>query len=104
MHRGEVWWADLPSPTGQRPVLIITRDVAIAVRNMVTIVPITRTIWNIPVEVELDTTDGMPSTCVANCDNLLTVPKTLFQAHICTLNTSKMLAVEQAIKFALDLE
>lgn len=40
MRRGEVWWADLLPPAGRRPVLIITRDSAITVRDTVTVVPI----------------------------------------------------------------
>jgi mRNA interferase MazF len=104
MHRGEAWWADLPTPAGRRPVLIVTRDAAIAPRNAVTVAPVTRTIWHIPVEVRLDGRDGMPTPCAVNCDNLLTVPKALLQARICTLTAVKMLAVEQAIKFALDLK
>ena len=93
MRRGEVWWANLPPPAGRRPVLIITRDSAI-----------TRTLWHIPVEVTLDERDGMPTACVVNCDNLLTIPKSLLQSHICTLTTGKMQTVEQAIKFALALK
>ena len=45
----------------------------------------------------------MPTACVVNCDNLLTIPKGLLQSHICTLTTGKMQTVEQAIKFALAL-
>ena len=94
MRRGEVWRADLPPPAGRRPVLIITRDSAIMVRDALTVAPITRTLWHIPVEVTLDARDGMPTACVVNCDNLLTIPKSLLQSHICTLTTGK---VEQAI-------
>ena len=36
MRRGGVWWADLPPPAGRRPVLIITRDSAIMVRDTLT--------------------------------------------------------------------
>lgn len=104
MHRGEVWRADLPLPAGVRPVLILTREAAIAVRNAVTVAPITRTIWGLPVEVQLDKQDGMPTVCVVNCDNLLTVPKSRLQTRLCTLSAAKMQAVEQAIKFALDLK
>ena len=103
MRRGEVWWADLPPPAGRRPVLSITRNSAITVRDALTVAPITRTLWHIPVEVTLDDRDGMPTACVVNCDNLLTIPKSLFQSHICTLTTGKMQTVEQAIKFALAL-
>jgi mRNA-degrading endonuclease toxin of MazEF toxin-antitoxin module len=37
MKRGEVWWADLPAPVGRRPVLLLSRDRAYAVRNAVTV-------------------------------------------------------------------
>ena len=103
MRRGEVWWADLPPPAGRCPVLITTRDSTITVRDALTVAPITRTLWHIPVEVALDQRDGMPTACVMNCDNLLTIPKSLLQSHICTLTTGKMQTVEQAIKFALAL-
>lgn len=35
MRRGEVWWADLPAPVGRRPVLLLSRDRAYAVRNAI---------------------------------------------------------------------
>ena len=57
----------------------------------------------IPVEVTLDARDGMPTACVVNCDNLLTIPKSLLQSYICTLTRGKMQTVEQAIRFALAL-
>ena len=68
MRRGEVWWADLPPPTRRRPVLIITRDSAITVRDALTVVPVTRTLWHIPVEVTLDERDGMPTACALRCE------------------------------------
>lgn len=104
MLRGEVWWADLPDPAGRRPVVVLTRDSAIPVRNAVTVAPVTQTIRGIPVEVDLDSGDGMPVSCAINCDNLLTVPQPLLDSRITTLTAGKMRAVEEAIKFALDLE
>lgn len=104
MKRGEVWWADLPAPAGRRPVLILTREAAIPVRTAVTVASVTRTVYDIPVEVPLVQRDGMPTTCVVNCDNLLTIPKTVLKERICTLSYAKMQAVEQAVKFALDLK
>lgn len=103
MRRGEVWWADLPPPAGCRPVLITTRDSAITVRDALTVAPITRTFWHIPVEVSLNQRDGLPTACVVNCGNLPTIPKSLLQSRICTLTIGKMQTVEQAIKFALPL-
>jgi mRNA interferase MazF len=103
MRRGEVWWADLPEPRGHRPVLILTRDRAISVRNAVTVAEITRTIRGIPVEVRLDEGDGMPTACVVNLDVINTVPKLLLTEHITALSDRKMMLVEAAIRFALGM-
>ena len=103
MHRGEIWWANLPAPRGRRPVLILTRDRAIPVRNAVTVAEITRTIRNIPVEIRLDEGDGMPAVCVINVDVINTVPKALLTRRITILSGEKMAQVEAAIHFALGM-
>jgi mRNA interferase MazF len=74
MDRSEIWWADLPPPIGRRPVLILTRSAAVAIRNQVVIAQVTTTAHNIPAEVALARADGMPRDCVVNCDVLMTVP------------------------------
>ena len=53
MERGEVWWADLPKPVGRRPVVILSRNRAIQVRDYVAVAEVTTTIRHIPVEVKL---------------------------------------------------
>jgi mRNA interferase MazF len=63
---------------------------------------ITRTIKQIPVEVVLDQSDGMPTRCAANLDTILTIPKTLLETQITTRSASKMQLAEKAIKFALN--
>jgi len=104
MRRGEVWWADLPQPRGRRPVLILTRDQAIQVRNAITVAEITRTIRGIPAEVRLDTDDGMPTVCAVNLDVINTVPKALItEERITVLSAEKMAQVEAAIRFALGM-
>ena len=103
MRRGEVWWGQLPAPIGRRPVIPLSRDSAYRVRAAVTVAPVTRTIRNIPVEVALDESDGLPSRCVANLDDIATIPKTLIKRRIAVLSAEKMLEVEAAIRFALDL-
>ena len=40
MKRGEVWWAELPPPTGRRPVVLLSRDEAYEVRALVIIAPV----------------------------------------------------------------
>ncbi|MGH7819142.1 MAG: type II toxin-antitoxin system PemK/MazF family toxin [Candidatus Binatia bacterium] len=103
MKRGEVWWACLPKPGGRRPVLLLSRDSAYAVRTAITVAPLTRTIRDIPVEVPLGTEEGLPAPCVVNLDDIATVPKRLLENRITALAREKMDAVADAIRFALDL-
>ena len=102
MRRGEVWWGQLPPPIGQRPVVLLSRDSAYQVRLAITVAPVTRTIRNIPVEVSLDQSDGLPSRCVVNLDDIATIPKALIKRRIAALSVEKMQEVEAAIRFALD--
>lgn len=103
MKRGEVWWAQLPDPIGRRPVVLLSRQSAYAVRSAVTVAPVTRTIRNIPVEVLLEQEDGLPSRCVVNLDDLATIPKSLLKRRITVLSPEKMRHITDAIRFALDL-
>lgn len=103
MRRGEVWWAHLPAPSGRRPVVLLSRDAAYRVRSAVTVAPVTTTIRDIPVEVVLEEGDSLPRRCVVNLDDVTTIPKDLLQARLAVLNREKLLAVETALRFALDL-
>lgn len=103
MKRGEVWWANLPKPVGRRPVVLLSRNAAYPVRASVTVAPIARTVYDIPVEVRLGPEDGLPKDCVANLDNIFTITKTRLERNLATLSPEKMRSVDQAIKFALDL-
>ena len=104
MERGEVWWAELPKPVGRRPVVILSRNRAIQVREHITIAEVTRTIRNIPVEVQLGSEDGLPVRCVVNLDVVNTIPKKLLVERIAILSGKKLTLVEWALKFALALE
>jgi mRNA interferase MazF len=103
MRRGEIWWAELPLPTGRRPVVLLSRDSAYHVRTAITVGAITRTVRDIPVEVPLDKNDGMSQNCVINLDEILTIPKARLVERITTLSPQKMALVAKAIAFALDL-
>ena len=103
MRRGEVWWADLPPPVGRRPVVILTRDRAIDVRNAVTVALVTRTIRAIPVEVRLDERDGMPELCVVNLDTINTYTKSRLTERITMLSEETMAQVEAATRYALGM-
>jgi mRNA interferase MazF len=103
MKRGEIWWARLPLPAGRRPVILIPRDSAHAVRASVTVVEVSSTVRGIPTEVPLGKRDGLPKRCVANADSLATIPKTWLESRIASLQTEKSVALDAALRFALAL-
>jgi mRNA interferase MazF len=103
MRRGEVWWAELPLPIGRRPVVLLSRDEAYAVRNSVTVAEVTTTIRSIPVEVALGTEDGLPKRCVVNLDTIVTIRKELLTERITILGSEKIEQIDRAIQFALSL-
>lgn len=104
MNRGDVCWYTFKAPDKKRPVLILTRNSAIAVLNSVTIAPITSTIRSIPTEVILTKDDGLPNTCAANFDNLQTVPKSNIGDRIARLTARKMKEAAAAVSFALGFD
>lgn len=103
MRSGEVWWAELPRPVGRRPVVLLSRDEAYAVRNAVTIAEVTTTIRGIPVEVALGPEDGLPRKCVANLDTIATIRKDLLTKRITLLRNEKLQQIDAAIRFSLSL-
>jgi mRNA interferase MazF len=104
VNRGDVCWYTFKAPDKKRPVLILTRDSAIAVLRSVTVAPITSTIRNIPTEVVLTKDDGLPNTCAANFDNLQTVPKSNIGGRISRLTARKMKEAGAAASFALGFD
>jgi len=103
MKRGEVRWYTFNRPDKRRPVLILTRNSVIEYLGELTIAPITSTVRDIPSEVFLSKENGMPKDCAVNCDHLQTVAKAKISSLIITLPAQKMIAVGQAIRFALNI-
>ena len=103
MRKGEVWWAELPLPIGRRPVVLLSRDEAYAVRNAVTVAEVTSTIRGIPVEVELGPEDGLPKKCVVNLDTIVTIRKDLLIERLAILRDERIVQINSAIKFALSI-
>ncbi len=104
MRRGEIWWADLPAPAGRRPVVLVSRDEAYGVRELVTVVPITTRIRDIPVEIPLGREEGLPRRSVANADTITTIPKHVLHERAGVLSTQQIAQLDDAIRFALALE
>ena len=104
MKRTEVWWAALPRPAGRRPVVLVSRDDAYGVRELVTVVPVTTRVRGIPAEVPLGRAEGLPRACAANADTITTIPKGTLVEYAGVLGAAKAEALDGAIRFALGLE
>lgn len=103
MKHGEIRWYKFVQPDKKRPVLILTRDSVLEYLGEVTVAPITSTLRNIPSEVFLSKTDGMPRDSAVNCDHLQTVSKGKIGSLITSLPPTKMVDVGRAIRFALNI-
>ncbi len=103
MTTGEVWWARLLPPRGRHPVVLLSRNQAYQLRRSVTVAPLTTRIRGLPVEVVLDTSDGVGQRCVINVDDIVTISMSDLDRPITTLSTEKLRAVRTAITYALAL-
>ena len=97
--RGDICWCDL-ADEGRRPVLILTRAEAIPVLNRVLVAPVTRRVRNLPTEVRLDSSDGMPEECAASFDNVSQVSRAFLTDPITTLSGPRMYEVCRALAIA----
>jgi mRNA interferase MazF len=105
VERGDITWADLGPPAGRRPVCVLTRDAAIAVLTAITCAPITRTIRGIRSEVQIGPAQGLADHCVISCDNLITIPTTLFDSEpVGHLDLNTRIGLDQALRYALDIQ
>ena len=101
MRQYEIWWAELPSPIGTRPVLLLTRDGAYAYLNRVLAVEVTSRVRGIPQEVALGAREGMPRPCVASFDNLRAVPKAALRERLGRVGPRRVPELKRAFGHAL---
>jgi len=99
--RGDVRLYRFARPDKQRPVLVLTRESAIAYLSAVTVAPITSTIRGVPSEVRLTEADGMKGPCAVNLHNVVTVSKTHLGRRVAVLSAERLREVCGALGFAL---
>lgn len=95
-----MWWAQADDK--RRPVLVVTRDVAIPVLNRVIVAPVTRTVRAIPTEVALGTAEGLPVPCAASFDNLQPVSRTLLFERVGGLGDERRSEICRALDALAD--
>ncbi len=99
ISQGEIWWADLPAPSGsgsgfRRPVIVVQGD-ALNRSHIATVVcvPLTSNLkWALaPGNVRLSARlTGLPKDSVANASQIISVHKALLTARVGKLPRSKL--------------
>jgi mRNA interferase MazF len=99
--RGEVRLYLFPRPDKRRPVVVLTRESAIAYLSAVTVAPITSTIRGVPSEIRLTEADGMKGPCAINLHNVVTVSKAHLGRRVAVLSPKRMKEICAALGFSL---
>jgi mRNA interferase MazF len=108
--QGEVWWADLPAPTGsgpgfRRPVVVVQSD-ALNRSRLATVVsvPLTSNLrWaDAPGNARLTArATGLPKDSVANASQVITLDKTALTERVGKLSSAKIELVLAGIDVVL---
>jgi mRNA interferase MazF len=102
--RGEVWWCERPE-VGRRPVVVLSRDVAIPRLRRALIGPCTTTIRTIPTEVLLEPTeDPIPRVSVVNLDSVESVSIGTLVERLGRLSDRRMRQICDALEVAVGCE
>ena len=99
--RGDVCLYGFAPRDKKRPVVVLTRDSAIAYLSTVTVAPITSTIRGVPSEVVLGEEDGMNAPCVVNLHNAVTVSQQRLGKRMARLSSLRMREICSALHFSL---
>jgi mRNA interferase MazF len=99
--RGDVRLYAFAPPDKNRPVVVLTRDSAIAYLSTVTIAPITSTIRGVPSEVVLNEEEGMKTSCAVNLHNAVTVSQDRLGKRVTHLSAVRMNEICAALRFSL---
>jgi mRNA interferase MazF len=100
--RGEVWWCE-PPDVGRRPVVVLSRNVAIPRLGRALVAPCTTTIRGLPSEVVLEPGDDpIPLRSAVNLDSVESVSVGVMIERLGTLSGARMHQVCAALGVATD--
>jgi mRNA interferase MazF len=101
-RRGELWWCELPD-IGRRPVVVLSRDVAIPRLGRALVAPCTTTIRHLPSEVVLEPrVDPVPKVSAVNLDSVESVSLGVLVDRLGRLSDERMREVCNALSVAVD--
>ncbi|MDQ3063532.1 MAG: type II toxin-antitoxin system PemK/MazF family toxin [Acidobacteriota bacterium] len=112
IERGEIWWANLPEPSGsspgfRRPVLIVQSDsfnqskiqtvvVAVITKNF----ELAKAPGNVTITARIS---RLPVDSVVNVSQVITIDKSLLTEFVSTLPNKKMEKIEEGLRLVLSL-
>jgi mRNA interferase MazF len=100
--RGEVWWCELPE-IGRRPVVVLSRDVAIPRLRRALVAPCTTSIRGLASEVVLEPAeDPVPRRSSINLDSVESVSVAVLAERLGRLSDDRMREVCAALDVAVD--
>ena len=100
--RGEVWWCE-PPQIGRRPVVVLSRDVAIPRLGRALVAPCTTTIRRLSSEVVLEPdVDPVPRLSAVNLDSVESVSIGVLVERLGRLSDDRMREICAALAIAVD--
>ena len=102
--RGDIRLYRFAPPDKQRPVIVLTRESALAYLSTVTVAPVTATIRGVPSEVVLDEADGMKKACAASLHSVVTVSQARLGKRVGRLSEARMGELCAALRFSMGCE
>ena len=84
-------------------MVIVSRDDVRGRRMKTTVAAVTTAIRDLQTYVLLDHRDGLPGLSAVNCDELQTIPKVQLTRRLGRLSAEKIDALDDALRFALQL-
>lgn len=96
-----IWLARLDKT---RPVLVLTRAEVRAVRQLVTVAPITSTVRGLRSEVVVGQQNGLDHDSVVNLDSIMTIPRNLLVRPVGALLEQQENELTRAFHEAFDLD
>lgn len=112
VRRGDIWWADLPVPSGsgpgyKRPVIIIQADRfnrseinTIVIAIITTNLGLVNSLGNVLLK---GNQTGLPKDSVVNVSQLYTIDQRLLLEHISTVSDRKMEQINDGLRLVLSL-
>ncbi len=112
MRRGEVWWANLPTPSGsgpghRRPVVVIQSNTFNESRIRTVVVAVITSnlrLRNAPGNVFLNHSEhGLPKDSVVNVSQIFTLDKSFLTERVTILSSETMAAVDSGLQLVTGL-